>query len=385
MRFLTWMSPCVWGEVDGYGGIRRLLHGTWLGRTLVDGFWAVLGRDALARMGYDAHPETAKLKPWTEAMFTGASFSIRNYDTDLFAHVRSGRVRVHASDITHLSAGRVHLADGTALASEALLANTGWKHVPPLRFLPAGIEKELGIPHAWAAADAADADDADLANNKRLMARADAEILRRFPRLRREPVWNRHYVPLVEQEGISSGDAVMPCKALTPYMLHRFVAPASARLLRARDVAFVGVVSNFSNMICAHVQGLWIAAYFAGALRPAARAPGGGGGGAGDDDDDDGDDTDADAAAALRYETVLHNRFGRWRYPVDWGARSPSFIFDAVPYLDLLLRDLGLAIHRKGGWWAEMTAPYGPEDYRTVNDEWLASQAAGWDGARVAE
>lgn len=81
---------------------------------------------------------------------------------------------------------------------------------------------------------------------------------------------------------------------------------------------------------------------------------------------------DEQTMSKLRYETVLHNRFGRWRYPTDWGSRAPSFIFDAVPYLDLLhllQRDLGLSPYRKSGPWAEIWHPYGPRDYRSINEE----------------
>ncbi|KAK8034835.1 hypothetical protein PG993_009830 [Apiospora rasikravindrae] len=349
-RFLTWFSPCIWGWADGYNPIRRLLHGTFVGRIIVDAFWKILGNDALTLMKFDSHPETAKLKPWTEAMFTGSSFSILNYETDFLDLVRSGKIRVHISDITKLSPGKVHLSDATVLDSDVLLANTGWKHVPALKFLPEGIERELGLPHTPTENGLRE----DLANQQMLVKRADEEIFAQFPRLKKQPVWNRFYVPLTDQKGIDSEDAVTPCKPLTPYMLHHFVVPPSERFLRTRDVAFTGIISNFSNAITAHLQGLWISAYFSGSLAqdPAACV------------------ADTEELEALRYKTVLYNRFGRWRYPTDWGSKNPNFIFDAVPYLDLLLRDLGLQVHRKNGFMAEWTDPYGPEDYRGVNEEW---------------
>lgn len=72
----------------------------------------------------------------------------------------------------------------------------------------------------------------------------------------------------------------------------------------------------------------------------------------------------------IEYETVLHSRFGRWRYPGGFGARFPDFVFDGVPYLDLLLRDLGLRRWRKGSAVKEVLEAYGPEDYRGLVGEW---------------
>lgn len=351
MRLLTWFSPCLWSDNGGYSGVRNFLHGTAIGRFVVNSFWGILSGDVVSLNGYDSHPETAKLKPWTNAMFTGPSFSILNYETDFFDLVKSDKVTIHISDINHLSPGKVHLSNGTEFESDVLVANTGWKHAPPMKFLPEGIDVELGLPHSTLS----DAPATDLANQQDLLKRADEEILKRFPRLKDQPIWNKNYVPLTEQEGMSSDDAAAPGKAMTPYMLYHFMVPASERFLRNRDIAFIGIISNFSNVLTAHLQGLWISAYFSGLL-------------ANDPSTAIGDE---DSMLKLRYETVLHNRFGSWRYPTDWGNKAPSFIFDAVPYLDLLQRDLGLDPYRKGtGFMAEILDPYGPEDYRNVNEEW---------------
>lgn len=308
-------------------------------------------------MKFDAHPETAKLKPRTHAMFVGDSFSILNYETDFMELVKSGKVQIHTAEFDHFSPGKVHLSDGSEFESDAMLASTGWKHVPPMKFLPDGIDKELGLPHQ----PSEKAPKEDLANQQDLLDKADAEILRRFPRLKDQPVWNKDYVPVTETKGIDSKDAVTPSKPTTPYMLHRFVVPASERFLRTRDFAVVGMSGNFSNTISAHMQGLWISAYFQGLLaKDPATAVG-----------------DEKAMQDLRYQTVLHNRWGKWRYPTDWGNKAPSFIFDAVPYLDLLQNDLGLQPHRKGGSVAEMWSPYIARDYRNVNEEWAKANAVG--------
>ncbi len=45
--------------------------------------------------------------------------------------------------------------------------------------------------------------------------------------------------------------------------------------------------------------------------------------------------------------------------------------FDSLPYVNLLLRDLGLKTHRKGGrGWREWFVPYGQSDYRELVREW---------------
>ena len=351
IRVLTWLSPCIWGQYDGYTRIRNFFHGTAIGRAIVRVFWSALAQDVISSNKYDSHPNTAKLKPWTKAMLTGTSYSLFNYKTDILELIKSDLVTVHIGEIDHLSPGTVHLADGTKLESNVLLSHTGWKHVPLLKFLPEGIEKELGISYSPLSYSG----EVDHDSDKQLLQKADEEILRRFPILKDPPSWNPNYVPLTEQKGIDSEDIDAPCKPLTPYMLYHFIIPPSERFLRTRDIAFSGAVSNFSNPITSHICGLWISAYFNGQLTNDPSAAVG----------------DKNALAKIQFETVLHNRFGKWRYPTDWGtSRPPSFIFDAVPYLDLLLHDLGLQSHRKGGWWSEMWSPYDPRDYKTVNEEW---------------
>lgn len=353
---LTWFSPCIWGDADGYVSTRAFYHGTAIGRAITNTFWSILGNDVLTLNKYSSHPEVKKLKPWSEAMFTASSFSILTYPTDFFDLVRNGTVRVHIADITHLSPSTVHLSDGTSFATDAMVCATGWKHLPPLKFLPDGIDKDLGIPHTPG--------DEPLFTDE-LVDRADKEILSRFPRLKRQPVQNKNLKPILEVDGISTKDRLNPSTPLTPYTLYRFMAPPTAALLARRDIAFAGVLMNFSVPLVAHAQALWINAYFSDRLSPSVIPPSLSPPGTAGEGDGEGKTLDE-----LRYETVLHSRFGKWRYPAGYGTRYPDFVFDAVPYIDLLLGDLGLKIHRKAGWVAEATEAYGPGDYSGLVEEW---------------
>lgn len=358
---LTWFSPCIWGDADGYTGVRSFYHGSSFGRAITNRFWSILGNDVLTLNKYDSHPETKKLKPWSHPMFVASSFSILNYPTDIFEFVRNGTVKVHIADVTGLSSRTVHLSDGTQLVTDALCCVTGWKHVPPVKFLPEGIDKELGLPHAPTEGNVF---------TPELVERADREILARFPRLKNPPVQNGKMKPLLDTEGISTSDAINPSARLTPWALYRFMVPPSARLHSTRDIAFAGVLMNFTTCMIAHAQSLWISAYFddqlpAKVLPPLRPRP------------EEFDSTAVKSVEDIRYETVLHARFGKWRYPAGHGSQYPDFVFDAMPYVDLLMRDLGLKVHRKKGWFAEATEPYGPEDYRGLVDEFVAKLNGG--------
>lgn len=310
-------------------------------------------------------------------MFVGSSFSILNYPTDFFDIVRNGTVRVHIADITSLSPRSVHLSKGAKLDDiDAFCCVTGWKHLPPVKFLPEGIDKELGLPHKLSKTG-----DEDDLFSPTSVAEADKTILSRFPRLRDQPVQNKHLTPLLSTPGItaaspedavgSSAVAVDDASApLTPWGLYRFIVPPSARFLRTRDIAFAGMLLNFSTTMVAHVQAIWIAAYFADRLSPAVLPP---------RQPSTAATTEAAAGegkslAQVRDETRLHARFGRWRYPASHGSQFPDFVFDAVPYVDLLVGDLGVRVHRKSGWFAEMTEAYGPQDYEGVLAEFEAKQ-----------
>lgn len=342
------------GHADGYTRIRSFLHGTAIGRLITNTFWSILGNDVITLNNYKSHPETAKIQPWSHPMFVASSFSILNYDTDFFELLRNGTVNVHIADITNLGASTVHLSNGSEIQTDAMVCVTGWKWTAPLKFLPEGIEAELGVPHPPSPSDPTD-----------LVEKADKEILNRWPRLKSPPVQNKKYVPLTEQKGITTvseeDKQANPhtSSQLTPWTLYRFIIPSSPSLLRHRDVAFAGFMMNFNIPLNAHMQALWINAYFHG---HGVKLP------------DYEDDVERNK---MRYETILHNRFGKWRYPAGHGSQFPDFVFDAQPYIDLLADDLGLKVHRKNGVLKEITEPYGPQDYKDAVQEWKEKHQVG--------
>ncbi|KAI4250852.1 MAG: hypothetical protein LQ352_005208, partial [Teloschistes flavicans] len=364
VRFLTWFSPCIWGAYDGFGSLRRFFHNTTIGRWIVDRFWDILAGDVMALNGYDKHPETKKLKPWTQAFWIASGLSILNYPEDIFEYVRNGKIKVHIADIDHLSEKKVHLSNGQTLKADTLVCSTGWKHRPSIKFLPEGTDRALGLPHTTA----------EKAEIDPLIQKADDYILNTYPRLQQQPAMSKNYKPPISSSPSDDND---PCNLDQPYQLYRFMVPPA--YINDRSIGYTGMILSLHTAICAQAQALWLTAYFGDLLPSTSSNP-----------------TTADLTppssssslpngttsnhesktlsptqktttsfdqSSITYLTILHSRFGRWRYPAGHGKQFPDIAFDAIPYVDMLLRDLGLEWKRKwkrggwGRWWREVFWP----------------------------
>ncbi|KAG9666988.1 putative dimethylaniline monooxygenase, partial [Aureobasidium melanogenum] len=318
VRFMTWFSPCPWGGEDGYSGPRRFLHSTILGRFLVKAFWKVLGSDVLTANQYESHPELMKLQPWHPVFWIGSGLSIQNYDTSFFDMVKQGKVRVHVENIDRLEPGKVVLTSGTTLEADTLICSTGWKKESTIKFRglkPDGLSLRLSE------------EEQALVN-----AQFDKKVLDMFPILAQQPEL-RFQPPLAN-----------------PLRNYRFIVPSA--YLEKRNLAYAGMISSVSTAICAAAQGMWISAHFDNKLDRVART-----------------------REQVIQEVMLHTQWGKWRYPCGYGASLPDFVFEGIPYVDMLLKDLGLKNHRKDSFFAELTSPYTPKDYAGVHDEWVNKHA----------
>jgi hypothetical protein len=268
---------------------------------------------SLAEIGYAKHPELKKLEPRNSAFWVGSGLSIHNYDQYLFQMVRDGKINVHLADIERLTKHTVHLTNGTDLETDVLLCATGWKKDPSIRFLNFGTAG-IGLPHSPT-------------EQSKLVTETDEKILNLYPRLRAQPPLN--FKPKSD-----------------PFRLYRFIVPPNR--INDRNIAFAGLVSSVSTAPQANCQALWISAFLDGRL-----------------------DRLASSQEEVTEEVMLHTQWGKWRYPTGYGASLPDFVFDALPYMGLLLGDLGLKVNRKNGVIAELTEAYSPRDFVGLVDEWV--------------
>ncbi|KAG6096014.1 hypothetical protein E4U30_001829 [Claviceps sp. LM220 group G6] len=332
-RLLTWFSPCPWGSEDSSSRLpRRWLHGTAPGRLLTRAVWAALGSDVVRANGYRRHVELRKLQPWRSIFYTGSALGIHNYARNIHHLVRQGRIKVHISDVACLRGREVLLTDGTSLDGvDALVCATGWTKQCPIRFISAD-------PAPSSYRDALSPE-----TMQELAFEADDSILASFPMLR-----DSHTSKI--GDGANQGG---------PLRNYRFIVPINATRLSRRTLAYAGMLSSVSTPIIATVQALWICAFFDGKL---ARAP-------------PPEPVWGPAHDALAREVMLHTQFGRWRYPCGrYGAAVPDLALEALPYVDLLLNDLGVQPWRKGSWIRDLLEGYGPGDYAGLIQEWLVGR-----------
>lgn len=325
--------------------------------------------------------------------------SILNYPTNIFDLVRKGKIDVHVANIEELGPSQIRLDNGLVLNDVDLICcATGWKHTANMSFQDSqgrDLAPQLGLPHHSNAMEAGSDDDNGDNSDAQLIDRVDEAIFKNFPSLKSQPPVIRETAPTLHSTSAGAGEEK---SVNVGYRLFRFIVPPS--YFQQRNIVFLGALTSISSSLASQSQALWATAYFAGELaewQPKPRNQDSGQEIPGEDAAEGGKVvTDQDknhVDSEIRWQTILHNRFGRWRYPVGFGARFPDFVFDTLPYVDLLLKDLGIERWRKtktkrraeagGGWrgwwngWREWFTPYGPEDYRGIVEEWMRGRDSG--------
>ncbi|KAL8783521.1 MAG: hypothetical protein Q9213_004567 [Squamulea squamosa] len=371
-RFLTLFSPCIWGDSDGFGWIRRWLHETSAGRFIVKTFWKKLGGDVVTQTGLRSKgPEVEKLVPKEEAVWYATGLSILNYGEDIHRYLMDGTVKVIRADIEKLEGRRFIFTNGEETNDvDAAICSTGWRWDSGIEFLPRSVHAELGIPSK-------DYTESQKEMWGELEKRADREILERFPMLADGPRIEEDDRVIIKPKNIESASAenekvtAEPEKQkreeYTPWRLFRGIAPP---MNPRKDLVFLGMMMSLQTVLRSEMAALWAYAYLNDCLEPPMHFS---------DRPQPllvaSEKANLDESLGLQsrlYETALFSRFGRWRYPMGYGSRFPDFVFDGVPYFDMILQDLGLKTWRKGrSWLGELfSGPYLAGDYRGIVEQW---------------
>ncbi|EXJ79516.1 hypothetical protein A1O3_07795 [Capronia epimyces CBS 606.96] len=371
-RLLTCFDPSPFGRV--YKALRKLLHCTTLGRMVCSLFWASLDRHVQKTNGYREDARVGMLQPWTSTFWMGNSLSIHNYETNWFDLVKSDQIAAQHADVVSLTETTVHLSNGEILEADTIVCCTGWMSLPSIKFSPPWVASKIGLPGGSVKNGQHDSErqtgldglqkqvdeledkQGPGTNNSSLVANVRKHIMESVPELKSKPFRFRHELVVKGEQVVEKGNprdighSVQEDNA--PYRLYRFIVPPHEEFLRMRNLAFIGEHLSIHAVMLAQAQALWITAYFQGKL-PAL---------------------DADS---VRYETYLHTEYERIRRPKEAGGsggRFPDLVFDSLPYVDLLLEDLGLQTMRKRSWWRNMFVPYNLHDYQGLVKEFLGQK-----------
>ncbi|KAL2428812.1 FAD-dependent monooxygenase DEP4 [Exophiala dermatitidis] len=383
-RIISCFSPCLWE--DGMGWIRHFLHFTNKGKQITQKFWANLYKQTLAQCNMLSHPYTAALEPETSPFWYGTASGVYSYDPTIYGMVADGQISIYREDISYLSKHSIILANGTTVRADAIITATGFSAKPTIRFTPSKLHSDLGIPSDFLAPEQHEFWNA--LNNK-----ADATIAAKFPQLIAGPT--------ITSSGSSSA-AARDCRNYnpsidrdlsnrTPWRLYRGIAPPGLTAQGERTIVFVGMFSNLANTPRCELQCLWAYAYLNGYLdnkdnnktsrkgngKAKAKANGAAGGGGVTGSGATGNTVAGGMIGdfeAIFEDTALMSRYAKHRAPYGHGNAFPDLVFDQLPYMDLLLQDLGLKYWRKSNWLSELFGSYVSSDYAGVVQEWIRAR-----------
>jgi cation diffusion facilitator CzcD-associated flavoprotein CzcO len=344
-RFVSFFSPCIWN--DGFTWIRHFLHATNFGKKIAQGFWGKLHAATIGDCGMRNHEKTEVLEPEQSPFWSGTCSGIYNFEKDIYEMVKNDQVRVHREDISRLSSHTIKFKSGTLVRADALITATGFSAKPTIHFTPETSHSDLGVPSTsytqaqsqfWAT----------------LNEKADAVIGEKFPRLLAGPFRS------------PKSDVIQPFNPgmnaevkYTGFRLYRAIAPPGLTAQGDHSLAFVGMFSNLAGTARMEVQCMWAYAYLNNAL------------------------TITPNPETVFDETALLAQYAKHRAPYGHGQFFPDLVFDQVPYMDMLLQDLGLRYWRKPNLLYELFSPYTAVDYRGLAQEWMTMKRK--EGRRTGE
>ncbi|KAH8665039.1 hypothetical protein BGZ60DRAFT_410647 [Tricladium varicosporioides] len=351
MRCLTWLDPNPFGKTWQF--IRKILHRTWLGRIICSFFWRRLDYYAAKANGYADSDRVGMLRPWSSTFWMGNSLSVHNYETEWFDLVKSGKIVVHHAEVSGLMENEVHLSNGETLKADTLVCCTGWQSVPTIKFDPPDLAAQIGLPQGKSnlenLKDLGDGE-AVLEEEYMLTLSSQRKVFENAPVLREKP---GRTGPMISKNFRIESNSIREKEdgIKSPYRLYKFMVPPSERFLEMRNLAFIGTHLSIHAIMLAQAQALWITAFFQHKLL----------------------NDDLDKKSVLE-ETYYHTEFERIRRPPEAGGsggRFPDLVFDSLPYVDMLLGDIGMNTRRKSSWWRDISQSYTLRDYRGIVQEWL--------------
>ena len=120
------------------------------------------------------------------------------------------------------------------------------------------------------------------------------------------------------------------------------MTPLDPQLRQFNNLIFIGFYQSVHTTLVAQAQAVWATAFLQHALAPAY----------------------LQTCMQWTRRNMAYQQLRRL------GSPFPDLMLDALPYIDLLLGDVGLPCLRKRGWLSNVLGRYGPGDYRGLVEDW---------------
>ncbi|KAI0886567.1 cofactor FMO1 FAD enzyme [Annulohypoxylon maeteangense] len=321
-RFVTLMGSSIM-STDGIG--HQFFQRTLLGRFIAWVFWLVVNWIADRHAGYSKSENAKKLRPmphgngifWAHAGLGAASVPL------FWKTFHAGDCSVHRTDIDSLRENNIiSLKDGTQFSSDYLILCTGFDK--SFQVFDEKLQQECGLMP----------DPAQKDRWAKLESDAEEKVDELLPAIANSPLTSKQF----DREKTAGGRKLLH----GPSRHYRRLIVPSLAAQGDRSVYFPGFIHSIYTPVVSEVQALWGVAFLLGMHNP----PG---------------------EEEMEREVAEWNVWSRKRY-VAQGKKHAYAIYDFLPYIDLLLKDLGINPHRKTGFF-NMFNPSYPSEYKGLIDE----------------
>ncbi|KAH6653098.1 hypothetical protein BKA67DRAFT_518736 [Truncatella angustata] len=329
-RFVALMGSSIM-STDGAG--HQFIQRTYLGQFIAWLFWIIVNWIADRHAGYSKSENAKKLRPgpegngiyWANAGLGAASVPL------FWKTFHAGNCTVHRTDIDSLGDNNtVTLKDKTRYQTDFMILCTGFDK--SFQVFSEQLQQECGfLPNP-----------AEQGKWAELDARAEETVDELLPALRVSPFGRSKRF---EREETAGGRKLLH----GPSRHYRRLIVPSLAAKGDRSVFFPGFIHTIYTPMVSEVQALWGVAFLMGLH-------------------------DLPSQQKMEQEVAEWNAWSRKRY-VAQGKKHAYAIYDFLPYIDTLLRDLGVNPDRKKFSLTSLFTPAYPSEYRGIANEFRRAMA----------
>ncbi|KAL9127725.1 MAG: hypothetical protein Q9217_003455 [Psora testacea] len=315
-RLMTHLSPSI---LNTQGPLYWFFQRSPLGRWCIGRFWDFL--------------DYLPLNAATSVFWANSGLGVVTLP-DFWSTLHGPNLTILRDEIRTIKEETVHLKSGSTLQADYAIMCTGWGD--HFGMFDANHKAKIGLP-AYGEATAS------LSPNSEKPIQSEWE---RYDAAAEKTVCEK--LPFLATSPNTKQPTQLNRNCQRKWRLYRRAIPVTFAENGDRSIAILGQIHTIQTPLVSEVQSLWAVLYLLGEI----------------------ESPDTDTMAT---EVSLWNAWTRRRY-LNQGQKFPYSLYDFLPYVDSIFKDLGLESRRKSNAVAELFSPYHPHDFNGFVDEYLAKR-----------